>query len=173
MQSKVNTLLSFGAVLIIAVGTGFIYGELQGTQTKIVDLQNKLAALELKMSRQGRISVIQVKASEPKQEIHQKVFQFLQTLNGVRSPEDLKKPKRIAVLDKTLRVQDLEVVREDAFFDLLGVLMDDEWIQEIRLPSHNAFFRSVRQEMLRFGVPAETLKTTESETIDLILKAPL
>jgi hypothetical protein len=125
----------------------------QTIQQNHEEMAGKIAILEMKKSHDRTIVVPAI--SQP-QGLKAQVFQFLYAINSKKiagkNPEDASTPKRIRYLPNELLIQDLSVAQEDAFFDLLSVLLDKDAISgiEVSVPK-------IRRALLDFGVRSEQI----------------
>lgn len=162
--------------LVISGVVGFSYQTYLGLEAEIAALHQKINALELQGARQSRMAIVTV-APKNTSTLRDRVYRSLQTINDVHSPEDSKKEKRVLLQQNLLSVKDPQAASEDAFFDLLGSLMDEDLIEQIQVPDPakvdpalRAFYRSVRQELIRFGVPPESLSSAPGGDLIVVLK---
>ncbi len=152
MKNKIEDPVFWIVILAGSASIGFVTNFIWNSEARITELQQRVVALELQGARQSRISVIKLGGSRPPNQFQQQIFQQLQSINRVQSTQDVEKPKRVLMIKETLKIQDPEVAREDAFYDLLGLLLDEAWVDRLILPdaadlepSERALYRSVRQ----------------------------
>ncbi|MBS1959204.1 MAG: hypothetical protein JST80_07035 [Bdellovibrionales bacterium] len=167
----------FWVIILASSGIlGFAYSTYLRMDDEIQALKKKVTELELQSIRPTRLSFVTV-APKTVSMVHDAVFKALQVLNKVQSPEDAKKEKRVLLNQNILKVQDPTVVSEDPFYDMLGALMDEDLIQQIQIPdpmkaekAQRPLYRSIRQEMIRFGIPSENLLSNPDNSFIIILK---
>jgi hypothetical protein len=168
---KPNEPLFWVVILGLSSYLGYSYSTDLRLQSELDTLQKKVMALELQSVRQTRMSFVTL-APKTVSTFRDEVFKSLQALNDVKSPVDSKKEKRILLNDRQLKINDPEVAREDPFYDLLGTLMDEDLIDQIQIPQR-AFYRTIRQELIRFGIPPESLVATPTQDFNIRLKKPI
>ena len=167
---KPNHPLFWLLTLAISGVLGFAYSTYLGMEAQIGDLQKKVTALELQSVRQTRMTVVTV-APKPQSNLRDQVYRSLQTINDVHTPLDTAKQKRVLLNQTVLTLKDPQAATEDAFFDLLGTLMDEDLLDQVQIPK--TFHRSVRQELIRFGVPSEIITTSPQAEMVVLLKKPI
>jgi hypothetical protein len=180
MRNKIEDPAFWIILLAGSAFIGFVTNFIWNADTRFSELQQRVVALELQGARQSRISVIKIGNPKPSNQVHQQIFQQLQLINRVQSTQDVEKPKRILVSKNILKIQDPEVAREDPFYDLLGLLLDEAWVEQLTLPnapdmeaSERAFYRSIRQELVRFGLDPEKIQNIPERRFEIILKQAL
>ena len=173
---KPNDPLFWVVILAVSGYVGYTYSTHLRTQSEIESLQKKISALEIQSLRQTRMAFVTI-APKTTSPFRDEVFKSLQSLNDVKSPLDSKKEKRVLLQQNILKIRDPEAAKDDAFYELLGTLMDEDLILQIHLPDptkvekgQRAFFRTIRQELIRFGIPNESLLSTPENDFNIILK---
>ena len=76
--------------------------------------------------------------------------------------------KKIAYLPGELVIQDLSIIDDDHFFELLGYLLDEDAVNGLELPDVNhlskplkATYRYIRKELTQFGFPPELYRNSK------------
>ena len=143
----------FRAILFLGLISFFgyySYHELSEIHASLGELKAKVALLEIDQKKTRRHQIY--KESAPNANgLKEKLFEQLYLINGTtkEGAKEGRDEKKIKYLEGELLVQDLHVVDQDAFYDLLGVLLDDDAIKRIELPPGS---RKIKRELLRFGV---------------------
>jgi|GEM_PF-3319955 len=162
--------------LLFLLIAGFLYSVVQNQSVQIVDLQNQTLAMKKRMEALELLEARARHAPPPAinrpviavpNELKQKVFQALYTINGSASSENAALPKRIRYLPGQLIVQDLSVAKEDRFFDLLGTLLDEDAVTKIEIPARN---RPLRKDLLEFGVSSDLLVHSKNGRLIVFIK---
>jgi len=157
-----------GTLLFLLIA-GFLYSVVQNQSVQIADLQKRVETLALleARTRHAPPPAINRPVIAVPNELKQKVFQALYTINGSASSENAAIPKRIRYLPGQLIVQDLSVAKEDRFFDLLGVLLDEDAITKIEIPARN---RPLQKDLLEFGVSSNLLVHSKDGHLIVLIK---
>ena len=156
--------------ILILIGFCLLYLQEQELRADLQSTKNKLALLEVTMKQQRRSALsfqnVLPRTASPTA-LQDRLFKALYDINGNASSEDASVSKKIRYLPNELIIQDLSLIDEDPFFDLLGILMDDEAIKSVELPSleqvdksYKPMYRYIKKQLVEFGVPGEIFKNS-------------
>jgi hypothetical protein len=168
----------FTLLTLSLLGGGFLFSLHQGQTMEINNLFSVVS--ELKIQVNALQTQLQRQAKKPRptfvvQGVHpnsaslkDQVFRYLYLMNGKASSEDASIPKKIRYIPHQLIIQNLEVVNDDRFFELLGVLLDEEAVKAIEIPRQKSF-KTIQKELVSFGVSPELLVTSRESKFLIIL----
>ena len=172
-----STRLIAGVVLVSLVGLiSLQWMHESRTQAEIGELKTKVAILEIEQKKSHRHSIFKdpSKESAPLSGLKEKVFKELYRINGAGEGA-----KKIKFLPGELLVQDVHVVNQDSFYDLLGVLTDDDAISKIELPANAILskadriaFQKLRKELVQFGIFQEKIAPSSDGQFRIVLDHP-
>jgi hypothetical protein len=160
-------IIPFLCLVVFLLSAGFFFSLVQNQQSEIADLQTsvtdlkkQIATLQLLQARQRRTPptvITRVAPAAPTNSLKDRVFKLLYEINGNASSENASVAKKIRYLPGQLIVQDLEVVKDDRFFDLLGILLDEDAVKKVELPVRA---RAIKTELIQFGLSTDFLSNS-------------
>lgn len=115
-------------------------------QTKVIALESRTERLKQLLSRS--------QGAEKKQ-LQDELFRLLGNIN------QNSEPKKILVIERTLWVQNKEILTQSSFLDLMAFLLDEQLLISIELPKSGTP-PGARKALLELGVPESTLSAPAS-----------
>jgi hypothetical protein len=146
-----------------------LYLQEQDLRADLTATKNKVSLLEVTLKQQRRsIPSFQFAPSTTATTaLQDRIFKALYEINGNASSENASVEKKIRYSPGELVVQDLSLIQDDHFFDLLGILMDEDAVKVVELPpldqiekSQKPAYRYIKKQLIEFGVPTEIFKNS-------------